>query len=112
MVRFAIGNPHAILAIVVALCLLGVAVLPMIPVDVLPDFKTPVVVSYYSYPGLPTEVMERSVSERIERVTTLAGGLEHQESRTMPGAAVLKAFFHPGTNPSSAMNDVVNLEAS
>jgi HAE1 family hydrophobic/amphiphilic exporter-1 len=112
MVRFAIGNPYAILAIVVALGLVALAVFPMIPVDVLPDFKTPVVVSFYSYPGLPTEVMERSVAERIERVNTLASGLEHQESRTLPGAAVLKAYFHPGTNPSSAMNDIVNLEAS
>src|SRR5579871_5754989 len=100
MVRFAIGNPHAVLALVVALCLLGFAVYPMIPVDVLPDFKTPVVVSYFSYPGLPTDVMERSVTERIERVHTLAGGLEHQESRTLPGASVLKAFFTPAPTPA------------
>ncbi len=43
---------------------------------------------------------------------TLAGGIEHQESRTIPGAAVIKIFFQPGTNSSSAMNDIVNLEAN
>ena len=40
------------------------------------------------------------------------GKIEHQESRTVPGAAVIKIFFQPGADPSSAMNDIVNLEAS
>ncbi|MDA7994127.1 MAG: efflux RND transporter permease subunit, partial [Pirellulales bacterium] len=37
---------------------------------------------------------------------------DKQESRTLPGASVLKITFQPGTNASSAMNDIVNLEAS
>lgn len=112
LVRFALNNPYAILALTVGLCLLGAAVTPLIPVDILPDFKQPVVVSYFSYPGLPTGEMEKSVTSRVERALTLAGGIEHQESRTMPGASMIKVFFHPGVNPSSAMNDIVNLEAS
>ena len=56
--------------------------------------------------------MEKSVSSRVERALTLAGKIEHQESRTVPGAAVIKIFFQPGADPSSAMNDIVNLEAS
>jgi len=112
LVRFALGNPYAVLAITAGLCLLGLAVIGGMPIDILPDFKTPVVVSYFSYPGLPTMEMEKSVTSRVERALTLAGGIEHQESRTMPGASMIKIFFHPGTNPSSAMNDIVNLEAS
>ena len=112
LVRFALRNPYAVLAITLGLCLLGLAVSPMIPIDILPDFRRPVVVSYFSYPGLPTMEMEKCVTSRVERALTLSGGLEHQESRTMPGASMIKLFFHPGTNPSSAMNDVVNLEAS
>ncbi|MFH1267419.1 MAG: efflux RND transporter permease subunit [Planctomycetota bacterium] len=112
LLRFALRNPYAVLAVTAGLCLLGLAVVPLMPVDILPDFKTPVVVSYFSYPGLPTMEMEKSVTSRVERALTLAGGIEHQESRTMPGASMIKIFFHPGTNPSSAMNDIVNLEAS
>lgn len=112
LVRAALRNPFAVLAVVMALCLLGFAMLPQTSVDILPDFKTPVVVSYFSYPGLPTQEMEKSVTSRVERALTLAGNLEHQESRTLPGASMLKIHFHPGTNPSAAMNDIVNLEAS
>lgn len=96
----------------IGLCLLGGAIIPATPIDILPDFQKPVIVSFFSYPGLPTQDMEKSVSSRVERALTLAGRIEHQESRTVPGAAVIKVFFQPGTNPSSAMNDIVNLEAS
>ncbi|GAB5443690.1 MAG: efflux RND transporter permease subunit [Fuerstiella sp.] len=112
LIRFSLNNRFAVLAGSLALCLLGAAVIPGITIDILPDFKQPVVVSFFSYPGLPTMDMEKSVSSRVERALTLAGKIEHQESRTVPGAAVIKIFFQPGADPSSAMNDIVNLEAS
>jgi len=112
LVRFALKNPYAVVAITVGLCLLGLASVPLFPVDILPDFKKPVVVSFFSYPGLPSGEMEKSVTERVERLLTLAGGVEHQESRSMPGASMIKVFFHAGVDPGTAMNDVVNLETA
>lgn len=112
LINFSLKNRYAVLAGAIALCLLGATVIPGITIDILPDFKQPVVVSYFSYPGLPTLDMEKSVSSRVERALTLAGKIEHQESRTVPGAAVIKIFFQPGADASSAMNDIVNLEAS
>ena len=112
LIRFSLQNRFAVLAVAIGLCVLGAAVVPGITIDILPDFKKPVVVSFFSYPGLPTMDMEKSVTSRVERALTLAGKIEHQESRTVPGAAVIKVFFQPGADPSSAMNDIVNLEAS
>ncbi len=112
IIDFSLKNRFAVLAATLGLCLLGAAVIPGITIDILPDFKKPVVVSFFSYPGLPTVDMEKSVTARVERALTLAGKIEHQESRTLPGAAVIKVFFQPGADASSAMNDIVNLEAS
>ena len=112
LVRFALRNPHAVWSFAIGLAILGISVIPKIPADILPDFKTPVVVSFFSYPGLPSGEMEKSVTSRVERALTLAGKIEHQESRTMPGVSVIKIFFQPGADASSAMNDIVNLEAS
>ncbi len=112
LIDFSLRNRFAVLAASIALCVLGAAVIPGITIDILPDFKKPVVVSFFSYPGLPTLDMEKSVTSRVERALTLAGKIEHQESRTVPGAAVIKVFFQPGADASSAMNDIVNLEAS
>ncbi|MEO1527216.1 MAG: efflux RND transporter permease subunit [Planctomycetota bacterium] len=112
LIKFSLNNRFAVLSAVIALCVLGATVVPGITIDILPDFKKPVVVSFFSYPGLPTMDMEKSVTSRVERALTLAGKIEHQESRTVPGAAVIKVFFQPGADASSAMNDIVNLEAS
>ena len=66
LVRFALQNPYAVIAFTIGLCLLGLATIPLFPLDILPDFKKPVVVSYFSYPGLPTGEMEKSVTSRVE----------------------------------------------
>ena len=84
-----------VLAAVLGLAFLGLAVLPRIPADILPDFKKPVIMSFFSYPGLPTIDMEKSVTSRVERALTLAGHRERIESRTMPGAAMSTATISP-----------------
>jgi len=112
LVRFALKNPYTVLAIALGLTLLSLVVVPTMPVDILPDFKTPMVVSFYSYPGMPTGEMEKCVAERLERPLTLASGMKYQESRSVPGASILKIAFQPGTDPHAAVNDVVNLETN
>ena len=81
-IRFALKNPYAVVALTLGLCLLGLAVMPLFPIDILPDFRKPVVVSYFFYPGLPTGEMEKSVTSRVERALTLAF-----QSNTLPPPA-------------------------
>jgi hydrophobic/amphiphilic exporter-1 (mainly G- bacteria), HAE1 family len=112
LVKFALKNPFAILSIVLGLSFLGIAVYPQITADILPDFKKPVIMSYFSYRGLPTVEMEKSVTSRVERALTLAGKRERIESRTMPGAALMKVTFQAGADAATAMNDIFNYELS
>ena len=112
LIRFALRNPHAVWAAAIGLSLLGLSQLSRIPADILPDFKTPMVVSYFSYPGMPPNEIEKSVTNRIERILTLASNLEHQESRSLPGAAVIKVAFQPGADPAAALNEIINLQAN
>jgi HAE1 family hydrophobic/amphiphilic exporter-1 len=112
LVKFSLKNPFAVLAGVLALAFLGWAVYPKIPTDILPNFNKPVVMSYYSYPGLPTGEMEKSVSSRVERALTLAGKREAIEARILPGAALIKVTFQAGADPGQAMNDIINYEMS
>lgn len=112
LVKFALKNPFGVLAAVLGLSFLGLAVYPQITADILPDFKKPVIMSYFSYRGLPTMEMEKSVTSRVERALTLAGKRERIESRTMPGAALMKVTFQAGADASAAMNDIFNYELS
>jgi len=112
LVGFVIRNPYAVFAAVLALAFLGLTAFPRIVADILPDFKKPVIMSFFSYPGLPTQEMEMSVTSRVKRALTLAANRERIESRTMPGASMLKVTFEAGTDPSAAMNDIFNYELS
>jgi HAE1 family hydrophobic/amphiphilic exporter-1 len=112
LVKYSLKNSYAVLAVVLGLAFLGFAVYPEIPTDILPDFKKPVVMSYYSYPGLPTGEMEKSVSSRVERALTLAGKRESIDARILPGACLIKVTFQAGADPGTAMNDIINYEMS
>ena len=112
LVSFALSNPYAVFAGVLGLAFLGLNVYPRIDADILPDFKKPVIMSFFSYPGLPTQEMEKSVTSRVERALTLAGNRERIESRTLPGASMLKVTFEAGADSSAAMNDIFNYELS
>ena len=112
LVKHALQNPYAVLAAALGLAFLGFAVYPKIPTDILPDFKKPVVMSYYSYPGLSTGEMEKSVASRVERALTLAARRETIEARILPGACLIKVTFQAGTDPGTAMNDIINYEMS
>ena len=87
LVSFALKNPFTILAIALGLTLLSIAVVPSMPVDILPDFKTPMVVSFYSYPGMPTMEMEKCVAERLAAPRPWRAGWSTRNRAPFPGPA-------------------------
>src|SRR5215469_11530419 len=79
------------------------------PVDMFPAMNIPVVVVATFYSGMPPEQIENDITSRFERFFTLGSGIEHIESRSLPGVSVIKVFFQPGTNPDSAVTTISNL---
>jgi multidrug efflux pump subunit AcrB len=79
------------------------------PVDMFPSMNIPVVVVATFYSGMPPEQIETDITSRFERFFTLGSGIEHIESRSLPGVSVIKVYFQPGTNPDSAVTTISNL---
>src|SRR6516162_2316300 len=79
------------------------------PVDMFPAMNIPVVVVATLYSGMPPEQIETDITSRFERFFTLGSGIEHIESRSLPGVSVIKVYFQPGTNPDSAVTTISNL---
>src|SRR5262249_11853650 len=52
---------------------------------------------------------EADITSRFERFFTLASGIEHVESRSLPGVSIIKVYFQPGTNADSAVNTISGL---
>jgi multidrug efflux pump subunit AcrB len=109
---FSIRNPYFIVVCALMLSIVGVTTLARMPVDMFPAMDLTVVVIATFYPGMPPEQVENDITARQERFFTLAPGIEHIESRSLPGASIIKIFFQPGTNPDSAVSTISNLAAA
>ena len=109
MSRFAIRNPYFIVVVCLIIAVVGVTSLVRMPVDMFPSMNIPVVVVATFYSGMPPEQIETDITSRFERFFTLGAGIEHIESRSLPGVSVIKVYFQPGTNPDSAVTTISNL---
>ena len=109
MTRFALRNPHSTIVICLIVCVVGVTSLVRLPVDLFPNINIPVVVVATFYSGMPPEQIENSITGRFERFFTLASGIDHIESRSLPGVSLIKIYFQPGSNPDTAVSTIANL---
>jgi len=90
-------------------CVVGVTCLVRMPVDLFPPINIPVVVVATFFSGMPPEQIETDITGRFERFFTLASGIDHIESRSLPGVSLIKVYFQPGFNSDSAVNSIANL---
>jgi hydrophobic/amphiphilic exporter-1 (mainly G- bacteria), HAE1 family len=109
MSRFAIRLPYLIIVICLITCVVGVTSLLKMPVDLFPPIKIPVVVVATFFNGMPPEQIETDITGRFERFFTLASGVDHMESRSLPGVSLIKIYFQPGFNADSAVTSIANL---
>src|SRR5205809_2398792 len=109
MSRFAIQTPYYIVVVGLIVAVLGGTALVRMPVDMFPAINIPMVVVATFYNGMPPEQIETDITSRFERQFTRASGVEHIESRSLPGASVIRVYFQPGTNADSAVTMISNL---
>jgi HAE1 family hydrophobic/amphiphilic exporter-1 len=109
MSGFAIRNPYFIVVICLIIAVVGVTSLARMPVDMFPSMNIPVVVVATFYSGMPPEQIETDITSRFERFFTLGSGIEHIESRSLPGVSIIKVYFQPGTDADSAVTTISNL---
>jgi len=75
--------------------------------DIFPSVDIPVVSVLWTYPGLNAEEMEQRITSNFERfVTTVVNDIDHFESQTLDGAAVIKIYFHPTVKIDAAVAQV------
>jgi multidrug efflux pump subunit AcrB len=106
---FSLRNPHFIIVGALIVALLGWTALVKMPVDVFPNLKMPAVVVATFYPGMPPEQMEKDITTRFERFFTMANGIDHIVSRSLPGVSMIKVYFHSNVDVDAAASSVANL---
>lgn len=112
LVRVSISNPYLVIVLCLLMVVLGFVTLTRIPVDILPSFKTPAVQVLTLYPGMPTEIMEKDITNRLERWTGQSEGISRQESRSMMGVSIVKNYFRDDIDPNTAFSQVTSYAMS
>ena len=109
LIRASLGNPYAVNVFCLTILLIGTLCLFMIPVDILPVFKSPAVQVLTFYGGMPAEGMEKDITSRMERWVGQANGLARQESRSIVGASIVRDYFQGDVDPNGALTQVNSL---
>ena len=109
LIRASLGNPYAVTVFCLTILLIGTLSLFMIPIDILPVFKSPAVQVLTFYGGMPAEGMEKDITSRMERWVGQANGLARQESRSIVGASIVRDYFQGDVDPNGALTQVNSL---
>jgi multidrug efflux pump subunit AcrB len=105
---FALRHPIAVMVAVVALVGGSVLALQRMKIDVFPDLNVPVIYVAQPYGGMDPAQMEGLITNYYEYHFLYIAGIHHVESRNIQGVAVMKLYFHPGTDMAQAMAETIN----
>jgi multidrug efflux pump subunit AcrB len=107
IVRLALRRPYTFVVASILLLIMGVVSILRTPTDIFPNIDIPVVSVIWTYTGLSPDDMSNRIVLNYERVlTTTVNDIEHIESQSLPGTAVVKIFFHEGVQVGNAIGQV------
>ncbi|WP_435021483.1 efflux RND transporter permease subunit [Tundrisphaera sp. TA3] len=104
---FAMRRPLTVMVAVIAVALGSGLALKRMSVDIFPNLNLPVVYVCQPYGGMDPAQMEGLLTNYYEYHFLYIGGIHHVESRNIQGMALMKLFFHPGTNMAQAMAETI-----
>jgi multidrug efflux pump subunit AcrB len=104
---FAMRRPYTIVVGVIAIALGSVLAATRMSIDIFPNLNLPVIYVTQPYGGMDPAQMEGLLTNYYEYHFLYISGIHHVESRNIQGMALMKLFFHPGTNMAQAMAETI-----
>lgn len=104
IVRIALRRPYTFVVMAILILLGGALSIKRTPVDIFPNIDIPVISIIWNYGGLPAEEMEHRITNAFERyLTTIVSDIDHVESQTLTGNAIIKVYLQPGASTDQAI---------
>src|SRR5256886_10035568 len=107
LVSTARRRPITILVAVIAVALTSIMAIRQMKVDIFPQLGAPAIYVAQPYGGMDPSQMEGYLTYNYEYHFLYITGIEHVESKSIQGAALMKLVFHPDTNMSQAMAETI-----
>jgi multidrug efflux pump subunit AcrB len=99
IVKLALKRPYTFVVLAILIFILGGLAIVRTPTDIFPNINIPVVSIIWTYNGLvPEDMADRIVSITERALTTTVDNIEHVESQSLYGIAVVKVFLQPTAN--------------
>ena len=99
IVRLALRRPYTFVVMSILIVIMGALSIVRTPTDIFPNINIPVVSIIWTYNGLlPEDMADRIVSVTERSLTTTVDNIEHIESQSLNGIAVVKVFLQPTAN--------------
>src|SRR6202041_4060108 len=108
IVRLALRRPYTFVVMSILILIMGGLAIVRTPTDIFPNIDIPVVSIIWSYNGLlPEDMSDRIVSVTERALTTTVDNIEHIESQSLYGVAVVKVYLQPNANVDGAIAEVI-----
>ncbi|MFT3931685.1 MAG: efflux RND transporter permease subunit [Spongiibacteraceae bacterium] len=113
IVRVALQRPYTFIVLALLLLILGPLTILRTPTDIFPKIDIPVITVIWNYSGLPAEEMANRITIGFERSATITvNDIEHIESQSLGGIAIVKFFMHPHAQLELAMSQITAISQS
>ncbi|HVZ82465.1 MAG TPA: efflux RND transporter permease subunit [Terracidiphilus sp.] len=110
IVRLALRRPYTFVVFALLILILGAYSIETMPTDIFPNIDIPVVTVVWQFTGLSAEQMADRIVFNSERgMTTTVNDIEHIESQSFNGIAVIKVFFQPHVNVANAVAQITSI---
>src|SRR2546427_11955536 len=107
-VLLALSRPLTVVIALIVVALASVLAFQRMPADIFPQVGDPVIYVSQPYGGMHAEQMEGFLTYYYEYHFLYITGIEHVESKSIQGIALIKLQFHPGTDMSQAMAETIS----
>jgi len=109
IVKLALNRPYTFIVLALLILVLSPLIILRTPTDIFPNIDIPVISVAWTYTGLNPEDLEARLTTPYEKyLTTLVDNIEHIESTTYNGSAVIKIFLQPHSSLDRANSQVVS----
>src|SRR6516164_8367620 len=107
IVQLALRRPYTFVVMSILILVMGGVAIFQTPTDIFPNINIPVVSVIWNYNGLvPKEMADRIVSVTERNMTTVVDNIEHVESQSLYGIAVVKVFLQPNASLDRAIAQI------
>src|SRR5262245_15504763 len=106
-VVFAMRHPITVMVAIVGILVGSVLAVSRMKVDIFPSLNLPVIYVCQPYGGMDPAQMEGLLTYYYEYHFLYINGIDHVESKNVQGVALMKLYFHPGTDMAQAMAETI-----